>query len=86
MPLSEEELGAHLIQCGLGPGLPLHHLDPSSRLARVDMGRKVGEGAVPLVREMDPHLSNTMSPGLRPTSVPSGILINPAVWRSCFPI
>ena len=24
--------------------------------------------------------SNTMSPGSRPTSVPSGILIHPAVW------
>jgi len=24
--------------------------------------------------------SNTLSPGSRPTSVPSGILIHPAVW------
>jgi len=24
--------------------------------------------------------SNTMSPGLKPTSIPSGILIHPAVW------
>jgi len=25
-------------------------------------------------------LSNTMSQGLRPSSIPSGILIHPAVW------
>ena len=28
---------------------------------------------------MEPQL-NTMSPGLRPTSVPSGILIHPTIW------
>jgi len=32
------------------------HFDPSSRLTRIDMGRKVG--AVPLFRgELDPHLT-----------------------------
>jgi len=41
-------------------------------------GPKIG-GAVPLwVGAAFP--SNTTSPGLRPTSVPSGILIYPAVW------
>ena len=53
------------------------HLDPSSRLATIH-GPKLrvlcplfGGGWVP---------SNTMSPGPRPTSVPSGILIHQAVW------
>jgi len=49
---------------------------------------KVG-AAVPLsVREAElgPHLTrpgsppNTMSAGLRPTSLPSGILMHPVVW------
>jgi len=31
----------------------------------------------------DPHL--TLSPGPRPTSVPSGILIHPAVWLNSAP-
>ena len=50
------------------------------RLATIDMGRKVA-GAVLLFKgeELAPP-SNTMSPGSRPTSVPSGILIHPAVW------
>jgi len=53
------------------------HLDPPSRLATIDMGRKVG--LCPLL-ERAGSPSNTMSPRPRPTSVPSGILIQPAVW------
>jgi len=51
------------------------HLNPSSRLATIDMGRKFGGGeAVPLfgvstLAGSSP--SNTVSPGPRPTSVPS---------------
>jgi len=41
------------------------------------MGRKVG--AVPLLGTAGSP-SNTMWPGPRPASVPSGILIHPAVW------
>jgi len=42
------------------------------------LGRKEG-AAVPLSEEeLDPYL--TLSPGPRPTSVPSGILIHLAVW------
>jgi len=54
------------------------HLDPSSRLATTDMGRKLrcsapqGGGAG--------STRNTTLPGPRPTFVPSGILIHPAVW------
>jgi len=47
-------------------------LHPSSRLATIDIGRKLGgRAATP---------STTTSPGPRFTSVPSGILVHPAVW------
>jgi len=52
--------------------------DMGDRFATIDMGRKVGQGAVPLFRGAGSP-SNTMSPELRPISVPSGILIHPAV-------
>ena len=49
------------------------------RLATIDMGRKAEGYCVPLRgRAWSP--SNTMLPGPRPTSVPSGILIYPTVW------
>jgi len=69
----EGELGPHPAQCGLG------HLDSSSRLATIDMDRKLG-GYVPFLGRGAGSPSNTMSLGLRPTSVPSGILIHPAIW------
>jgi len=47
-------------------------------LATTDMGWKVGETAVPLPRGAGSP-SNTMWPGLTPTSIPSGILIHPTV-------
>jgi len=55
------------------------HLDPSSCLATTDMGRKVGP-AVPLFWGTAGSPSNTMPLGLRPTFLPSGISIRPAVW------
>ena len=70
----EVELGPHLTQCRLGRGLYLPtkwHLDPSSHLATTDMGRKF--------RELGSHLTQKSS-GLRLTSIPSGILIYPAIW------
>jgi len=42
------------------------------------MGRKVGVLCPLLGGAGSPP--NTMSPGTRPTSVPNGILIHPAVW------
>jgi len=42
------------------------------------MGRKLG--AVSFFGGEAGSPSNTMWPGPRPTSVPSGILINPTVW------
>jgi len=47
------------------------------RLATIDMGQKVG-GAMPLLGVVGSP-SNTMLSGPRPTSVPVGILIHPAV-------
>jgi len=49
----------------------------SGHTATIDMVRKE-EWYIPFVREAGCS-SNTMSPGPRPTSVPSGILIHPAV-------
>ena len=54
-------------------------------LATIVMGRKVGS-AMPLfwgaqqVGDPAPPPSNTMWPGPRPTSVPNGTLIHPAIW------
>ena len=80
-PCSWEELGPHLTQCGLGRDHLLSpHLDPSSRLATTDIGRKL-EVAVPRFSAGGAgYPSNIISPGLRPTSVPSDILIHPDVW------
>jgi len=85
-PLSEEGAGPHLTQCGLRRGLPRTkwHLDPCSRLTTI-RGPKLGVlrlGVLcpPLLSWGAGTPSNTMSPGPRSTSVPSGILIHPAVW------
>jgi len=51
------------------------------RLATVDMERKVGGCCAPF-RGGAGSPSNTISPGPRPTSVPSGILIHPTIWPS----
>jgi len=49
------------------------------RLATIHVGRKVGACCAHF-RWGAGSPSNTMSPGPRPTSVPSGILIHSAVW------
>jgi len=76
----EGVLGPHLTQCGLSQG-NLHskwHLDPSSRLAIIDMGQKVGGCCAPFwAGKLGSHLT---SAALRPTSIPSGGLIHPAIW------
>jgi len=56
------------------------HLDTSSHVATIDMGRKVGD-AVPLSRGAESPF-NTMSPGPMPTSVPNGMFIHPAVGHN----
>jgi len=63
------------------------------RLATIDMGRKEGEGCcAPFGGEgAGPHLTQcalvgtplragSLCSGPRPTSIPSGILVHPAVW------
>ena len=50
------------------------------RLARVDIGRKGGLLCHFRRRAGAGSPSNTMLPGPRPTTVPSGILIHPTVW------
>ena len=52
--------------------------DASSRLVTIDMGRKLG--AVPPILGGAWSSSNIKSPEPRLTSIPSGILIHPAVW------
>jgi len=57
------------------------HLDPSRRLATIDIGRKLGV-LPPFWDGVPGSPSNTMSLGPRPTSLPSGILIHPAIWHN----
>ena len=82
VPLSMGELGPHITQCRLGQSLPTKcYRDPSSRLAIIDMGRNEGGGCCAhFLFGAARSPSNTMSPGPRPTSVPSGSLIHPTVW------
>jgi len=54
-------------------------LDPSSRLATIGMNRKLGT-VPPFLWRGAKSPSNTMWPGPRPTSMPSAILILPALW------
>jgi len=75
------ELGPHLTECGLTRGHQVH-LDTSSRLATIDMGRKVGGLLCPLWggESGSQFPSNTVWPGPRLTCMPSFILIHPTVW------
>ena len=80
--LGREVRGPHLTQNRLGQGI-LHtklHVDPCSHLIATDMGRKLGRGAVPLWEGGAGSPTNTMWPGLRLTSMPSFILIDPTIW------
>ena len=54
------------------------HRGPSSRLATTEIGRKLGE-LCPFRGGGAGSTSNTKSPGRKPTSIPSGILIHPAI-------
>jgi len=75
-------MGAHLTQSRLGWGLSpcqVYHLDPYSRLATINMGRKLG-GSAPFLGRGAGSPSNTKLPGPRPSSIPSGILIHAAIW------
>ena len=50
------------------------------RLAVIDIGRKEGTLLCPFRDGVAWSPSNTMWPGPKPTSLPSAILIHPAVW------
>jgi len=54
--------------------------DPSSRLATIVMGRKVGGGLCLILGRVAGSPSSTVWPGLKPTSISSSILIHPDVW------
>ena len=54
------------------------HLHPCSRLATIDIGRKLG--ALALLGRGAVFPSNTMSLGSRPTFLLSGIFIHPVIW------
>ena len=57
------------------------HLDLSSRLVTTDKDQQRGRGLCPLFGEGGAGSpSTTISSGMRPTSVPSRILIHAAVW------
>jgi len=51
-------------------------LHPSSRLATIDMGQKLGGVGVPFFLVVAGSPSNTKSPGLRPNSMPSTIQLH----------
>ena len=78
MPLSRGELGPPLT-CGLGRGLLLYQVASSSMqpFGHNRHGPKIG-GCASFRVAGSP--SNTTSPGPRPTFIPSGIFVNPAVW------
>ena len=55
------------------------HLNASSHLAAIEKVGKLG-GSAPFLGRGAGSLSNTKSPGLRPTSMPSTSFKHPAVW------
>jgi len=62
-------------------GEAVRHLDACSRLATIEMGRKLGRGADAFFGEGTAGSpSNTKSLELRPSSIPSDILIHAAIW------
>jgi len=94
VPLGEGELGPHLTQCDQGWGLPPYQVASWSiqPFGHNWHGPKIGDCA-PL-GEGSWVASNTMWPGPRPISMPSFILIHPAVrpqqtctenWGCCAP-
>jgi len=82
VPLLGEELGPHVTQHRLqGRGLPPYQVTSQfiQLFGHNGHGLKIG-GCAPLGGGGARSPSNTMSPGLRHTSVPSGILMHQALW------
>jgi len=75
------ELGPHLTQCCQGRGLPSYQVMASWSIqpfGHIKHGPKIGGCALFGRGSWSP--SGTVWPGPRPTSIPSGIFINAAVW------
>jgi len=70
----------HLTQCGLGQAIPPYQVASRSiqPFGHNRHGLKIG--GMPLFGESWVPIKHNMSPGPRPTFVPSGILIHPVVW------
>jgi len=54
------------------------HIEPSSHMATIDMGRNLG--VLPIFLRRAGCSSNSILLGSKPTFLPSGILIHPAIW------
>jgi len=83
VPFFWGKMGPHLTQRDLAEAYlcTKWHLDPSSRLATTDMGRKLAEGRLcPFFGGGVGSPSNTVLPVPSSTSTPSFILIHPTVW------
>jgi len=78
-PFAVGEMGPRLTQCGLGQDLLPYQVTSTSiqPFGQNRHGPKIGRGNGPFFWGSP---SNTKSPGPRSTSIPSGILVHPAVW------
>ena len=82
-PFWAGKLGPHLAQCGLNQGPPPCQVPPwyIQPFGHNRHGPKIGKGAPSHFGGRGAGSpSNTKSPGLRPCSISSGILIDPAIW------
>ena len=88
------ELGPRLIQCGLGRCL-LPYQVASSSIQPFGHNKRVPKLGGSGCALCSGSPSNTKSPGPRPTSIPSAILVHPVVWpqrtlaenwRDCAPL
>ena len=81
VPLLGGELGSHLTQCGLGRGLPPYQVASwSIQPFGHNTWAKIWGLMPPFFGGGEAESPcNTMSPGPRPTSIPSGILIHAAL-------
>ena len=80
--LGEGERGTHLTQCHLGQGLPLHQVasQPIQPFGHNWHGPKIRGSCAPFGERSPGFPCNTMWMGLRPTYMPSFILIRPPIW------
>jgi len=76
------KLDPHVAQCGLGPGLPLYQVASWSiqSFGHNRHGPKNWGLWSPFLGEGAGSTSNTILLGPRPTSLPTDILIHPAIW------